>query len=79
MARVDASEGPWLAQNWDWYVDAPERCVLWMGTTGTAAGGVGDGVAAATRNVSLIHPFVATIGEPAAETTSRRPFPLSST
>ena len=29
MARLDASDGPWLAQNWDWYVDAPERCVLW--------------------------------------------------
>jgi isopenicillin-N N-acyltransferase-like protein len=22
-------EGPWLAQNWDWYADAPERCVVW--------------------------------------------------
>jgi isopenicillin-N N-acyltransferase like protein len=29
VARLDGAEGPWLAQNWDWYVDAPERCVLW--------------------------------------------------
>jgi isopenicillin-N N-acyltransferase-like protein len=29
LARVDALEGPWLAQNWDWYVDSPERCVIW--------------------------------------------------
>ena len=26
-ARVPT--GPWLAQNWDWYADAPERCVVW--------------------------------------------------
>jgi isopenicillin-N N-acyltransferase-like protein len=29
LARLDAVDGPWLAQNWDWYVDAPERCVVW--------------------------------------------------
>jgi isopenicillin-N N-acyltransferase-like protein len=29
VARLDGADGPWLAQNWDWYVDAPERCVLW--------------------------------------------------
>jgi isopenicillin-N N-acyltransferase-like protein len=29
LARVDAADGPWLAQNWDWYVDSPERCVVW--------------------------------------------------
>ena len=29
-ARVlDAADGPCIAQNWDWYTDAPERCVLW--------------------------------------------------
>ncbi|HEY1479721.1 MAG TPA: C45 family peptidase [Gaiellales bacterium] len=36
MARLDGAEGPWLAQNWDWYVDAPERCVVW---TAEVAGG----------------------------------------
>jgi isopenicillin-N N-acyltransferase-like protein len=29
LARLDAVDGPWLAQNWDWYVDSPERCVVW--------------------------------------------------
>jgi isopenicillin-N N-acyltransferase like protein len=29
IARLDGAEGPWLAQNWDWYVDAPDRCVVW--------------------------------------------------
>ena len=29
LARLDALDGPWLAQNWDWYVDSPERCVVW--------------------------------------------------
>jgi isopenicillin-N N-acyltransferase like protein len=29
LARLDAAGGPWLAQNWDWYVDSPERCVVW--------------------------------------------------
>jgi len=29
VAVLDAAEGPFIAQNWDWYVDAPERCVLW--------------------------------------------------
>jgi isopenicillin-N N-acyltransferase-like protein len=27
--RCASAEGPWLAQNWDWYDDAPERCVVW--------------------------------------------------
>jgi isopenicillin-N N-acyltransferase-like protein len=29
IGRVDGADGPWLAQNWDWYLDAPERCVVW--------------------------------------------------
>jgi isopenicillin-N N-acyltransferase-like protein len=29
LARLNAPDGPWLAQNWDWYVDAPERCYVW--------------------------------------------------
>ena len=28
-AAARAPDGPWLAQNWDWYADAPERCVVW--------------------------------------------------
>jgi isopenicillin-N N-acyltransferase-like protein len=31
LARLDDPAGPWLAQNWDWYVDSPERCVVWTG------------------------------------------------
>jgi isopenicillin-N N-acyltransferase-like protein len=27
--RCESPEGPWLAQNWDWYDDAPERCLVW--------------------------------------------------
>ena len=29
VGRCESSEGPWLAQNWDWYADAPERCLVW--------------------------------------------------
>ncbi|HET6174760.1 MAG TPA: C45 family peptidase [Gaiellales bacterium] len=29
VGRCESQEGPWLAQNWDWYADAPERCVVW--------------------------------------------------
>jgi isopenicillin-N N-acyltransferase-like protein len=29
VGRCASAEGPWLAQNWDWYADAPERCVVW--------------------------------------------------
>jgi len=28
VGRVRGPEGPWLSQNWDWYIDAPERCVV---------------------------------------------------
>jgi isopenicillin-N N-acyltransferase-like protein len=29
VGRVSGSpDGPWLAQNWDWFLDAPERCVV---------------------------------------------------
>ena len=28
-AAARAPDGPWLAQNWDWYADAPERCLVW--------------------------------------------------
>ena len=29
VGRTAGPEGPWLAQNWDWYADAPERCLVW--------------------------------------------------
>jgi isopenicillin-N N-acyltransferase-like protein len=29
VGRCESADGPWLAQNWDWYADAPERCVIW--------------------------------------------------
>jgi isopenicillin-N N-acyltransferase like protein len=29
VARCDSAAGPWLAQTWDWYADAPERCLVW--------------------------------------------------
>jgi isopenicillin-N N-acyltransferase-like protein len=29
VARVDGPDGPWLAQNWDWYEGAGDRCVVW--------------------------------------------------
>jgi isopenicillin-N N-acyltransferase-like protein len=29
VGRCYSSDGPWLAQNWDWYADAPERCLVW--------------------------------------------------
>jgi isopenicillin-N N-acyltransferase like protein len=37
VAVLDAADGPFIAQNWDWYTDAPERCVLWnlAGASGT--------------------------------------------
>jgi isopenicillin-N N-acyltransferase like protein len=28
VGHVRGPDGPWLAQNWDWYLDAPERCVV---------------------------------------------------
>ena len=32
VARLESDDGPWLAQNWDWYGDEPERCVVWQTT-----------------------------------------------
>ena len=29
VGRCESAGGPWLAQNWDWYADAPERCLVW--------------------------------------------------
>lgn len=29
VGRTAGADGPWLAQNWDWYADAPDRCVVW--------------------------------------------------
>jgi isopenicillin-N N-acyltransferase like protein len=29
VGRCASTTGPWLAQNWDWYADAPERCLVW--------------------------------------------------
>ena len=30
VGRCESAEGPWLAQNWDWYADGdPERCLVW--------------------------------------------------
>ncbi len=29
IGRTESEDGPWLAQTWDWYVDAPERTVMW--------------------------------------------------
>ena len=29
VGRCESADGPWLAQNWDWYADAPERCLVW--------------------------------------------------
>lgn len=31
VGRARSPQGPWLAQNWDWFLDAPERCVV-LGT-----------------------------------------------
>ena len=28
IGRAHSPTGPWLAQNWDWYCDVPERCVV---------------------------------------------------
>ena len=30
VACLESDDGPWLAQNWDWYGDEPERCVVWQ-------------------------------------------------
>lgn len=29
VGRCASTQGPWLAQNWDWYADAPGRCLVW--------------------------------------------------
>jgi isopenicillin-N N-acyltransferase-like protein len=29
VGSTESADGPWLAQNWDWYADAPERCLVW--------------------------------------------------
>jgi isopenicillin-N N-acyltransferase like protein len=29
VGRCESADGPWLAQNWDWYANAPERCLVW--------------------------------------------------
>jgi isopenicillin-N N-acyltransferase-like protein len=29
VGRCASTQGPWLAQNWDWYADTPERCLVW--------------------------------------------------
>jgi isopenicillin-N N-acyltransferase-like protein len=29
IGRTESEDGPWLAQTWDWYVDAPGRTVMW--------------------------------------------------
>jgi len=29
IGQTDSEDGPWLAQTWDWYVDAPERTIMW--------------------------------------------------
>jgi isopenicillin-N N-acyltransferase-like protein len=29
IGRSESPDGPWLAQNWDWYLDAPERTIMW--------------------------------------------------
>ena len=31
VGRVRGPEGPWLSQNWDWFLDVPERCVIVTG------------------------------------------------
>lgn len=57
VARTTEPEGPWLAQNWDWFLDAPERCVVLATpeyTTFTEAGILGKiGVNRAGLAVSL--------------------------
>jgi isopenicillin-N N-acyltransferase-like protein len=57
--RVESPEGPWLAQNWDWYDDAPERCLVWSAAvegarfaTMTEAGILGK-VGVSTHGVAL--------------------------
>jgi isopenicillin-N N-acyltransferase-like protein len=29
VGRIAGEGPPWLAQNWDWYTDAPGRCLVW--------------------------------------------------
>src|SRR5689334_19443932 len=29
IARTSGEDAPWLAQNWDWYLDAPGRTLMW--------------------------------------------------
>jgi isopenicillin-N N-acyltransferase like protein len=29
VGRTDGEDAPWLAQTWDWYLDAPDRTVMW--------------------------------------------------
>jgi isopenicillin-N N-acyltransferase-like protein len=29
VGRCEGAQGPWLAQNWDWYADDPRRCLVW--------------------------------------------------
>jgi isopenicillin-N N-acyltransferase-like protein len=29
VGRCESAEGPWLAQNWDWYADDLQRCLVW--------------------------------------------------
>jgi isopenicillin-N N-acyltransferase-like protein len=59
VGRCESPEGPWLAQNWDWYADAPERCLVWSAAveggrfaTMTEAGILGK-VGVSTRGVAL--------------------------
>jgi isopenicillin-N N-acyltransferase-like protein len=57
VGRVRGPEGPWLSQNWDWFLDAPERCVVVEGpnfVTFTEAGILGKiGVNRAGLSLSL--------------------------
>jgi isopenicillin-N N-acyltransferase-like protein len=57
--RCESPEGPWLVQNWDWYEDAPERCLVWSAAvegarfaTMTEAGILGK-VGVSTRGLAL--------------------------
>jgi isopenicillin-N N-acyltransferase like protein len=59
VGRCASAEGPWLAQNWDWYADAPERCLVWSAAveggrfaTMTEAGILGK-VGVSTRGIAL--------------------------
>jgi isopenicillin-N N-acyltransferase-like protein len=57
--RCESAAGPWLAQNWDWYDDAPERCLVWSAAvegarfaTMTEAGMLAK-VGVSTRGIAL--------------------------